>query len=67
MGRIHRYGQRFDCLIFNFVATNTIEGRILDRLLAKLEEIRDALDDDAVLPTKGASPKTAAIAIGSTS
>ena len=21
MGRIHRYGQRFDCLIFNFVAT----------------------------------------------
>ena len=27
MGRIHRYGQRFDCLIFNFVATNTIEGR----------------------------------------
>ena len=28
MGRIHRYGQRFDCLIFNFVATNTIEGRV---------------------------------------
>ena len=27
MGRIHRYGQRKDCLIFNFVATNTIEGR----------------------------------------
>ena len=26
MGRIHRYGQRKDCLIFNFVATNTIEG-----------------------------------------
>ena len=25
MGRIHRYGQRHDCLIFNFVATNTIE------------------------------------------
>ena len=29
MGRIHRYGQRKDCLIFNFVATNTIEGRVL--------------------------------------
>ena len=28
MGRIHRYGQRFDCLIFNFVATNTIEGHV---------------------------------------
>ena len=26
MGRIHRYGQTKDCLIFNFVATNTIEG-----------------------------------------
>jgi len=36
MGRIHRYGQRFDCLIFNFVATNTIEGRVLQRLLHKL-------------------------------
>jgi len=33
MGRIHRYGQRKDCLIFNFVATNTIEGRVLQRLL----------------------------------
>ncbi len=29
MGRIHRYGQRRDCLIFNFVAANTIEGRVL--------------------------------------
>ena len=26
MGRIHRYGQRFDCLIFNFVATNYHRG-----------------------------------------
>ncbi|MFC1826288.1 DEAD/DEAH box helicase, partial [Thermodesulfobacteriota bacterium] len=42
MGRIHRYGQRKDCLIFNFVATNTIEGRVLQRLLDKLQEIRDA-------------------------
>jgi len=33
MGRIHRYGQRKDCLIFNFAATNTIEGRVLQRLL----------------------------------
>ena len=45
MGRIHRYGQRHDCLIFNFVATNTIEGRVLQRLLDKLQEIRNALDD----------------------
>ena len=53
MGRIHRYGQRFDCLIFNFVATNTVEGRVLERLLAKLQEIRDALDDDAVFNVVG--------------
>jgi SNF2 family DNA or RNA helicase len=53
MGRIHRYGQKKDCLIFNFVATNTIEGRILQRLLEKLQEIRDALDDDAVFNVVG--------------
>lgn len=53
MGRIHRYGQLKDCLIFNFVATNTIEGRVLQRLLHKLQEIRDALDDDAVFNVVG--------------
>ena len=53
MGRIHRYGQRLNCLIFNFVATNTIEGRILQRLLDKLQEIRNALDDDAVFNVVG--------------
>jgi superfamily II DNA/RNA helicase len=53
MGRIHRYGQRHDCLIFNFVATNTIEGRVLQRLLEKLQEIPNALDDDAVFNVVG--------------
>ena len=53
MGRIHRYGQLKDCLIFNFVATNTIEGRVLQRLHEKLQEIRDALDDDAVFNVVG--------------
>ena len=53
MGRIHRYGQRQNCLIFNFVATNTIEGRVLQRLLEKLQEIRNALDDDAVFNVVG--------------
>ncbi len=53
MGRIHRYGQQRDCLIFNFVATNTIEGRVLQRLLDKLQEIRNALDDDAVFNVVG--------------
>ena len=53
MGRIHRYGQTEDCLIFNFVATNTIEGRVLQRLLEKLREIRDALDNDSVFNVVG--------------
>ncbi|MGH7057577.1 MAG: helicase-related protein, partial [Acetobacteraceae bacterium] len=53
MGRIHRYGQDKDCLIFNFVATNTVEGRVLQRLLEKLTEIRKALDDDAVFNVVG--------------
>lgn len=53
MGRIHRYGQKKDCLIFNFVASNTIEGNVLQRLLEKLQEIRDALDDDAVFNVVG--------------
>ncbi len=53
MGRIHRYGQEKDCLIFNFVARNTVEGRVLERLLDKLQEIRDALDDDAVFNVVG--------------
>ena len=53
MGRIHRYGQTKDCLIFNFVATNTIEGRVLQKLLEKLQEIRDALDSDSVFNVVG--------------
>ena len=53
MGRIHRYGQRKDCLIFNFAATNTIEGRVLQRLFDRLQEIRNALDDDAVFNVIG--------------
>lgn len=53
MGRIHRYGQPKDCLIFNFVATNTIEGRVLQKLLEKLQEIRDALDNDSVFNVVG--------------
>jgi superfamily II DNA or RNA helicase len=53
MGRIHRYGQKHDCLIFNFVASNTIEGHVLRRLLEKLQEIRNALDDDAVFNVVG--------------
>lgn len=44
MGRIHRYGQEKDCLIFNFVATNTREGRVLAKLFQKIEAIEEDLD-----------------------
>ena len=53
MGRIHRYGQLKDCLIFNFVAVNTREGRVLDKLLHRLAEIKDALGTDKVFDVVG--------------
>ncbi len=53
MGRIHRYGQLKDCLIFNFVAVNTREGRVLDKLLFRLAEIKDELGSDKVFDVIG--------------
>jgi len=46
MGRIHRYGQEKDCLITNFVATNTREGRVLERLFDRISKIEEDLDPD---------------------
>ena len=46
MGRIHRYGQEKDCLIANFVSTNTREGRVLDKLFERIERIERDLDPD---------------------
>jgi superfamily II DNA or RNA helicase len=49
LGRIHRIGQRDDCYAFNFVATEgddgdaIVEGRILERLLQKLETMKASL------------------------
>ncbi|HXG93294.1 MAG TPA: helicase-related protein [Blastocatellia bacterium] len=48
MGRIHRYGQKQDVLVFNMVASNTKEGQVLQRLLQKLDIIRDSMGDDRV-------------------
>jgi superfamily II DNA or RNA helicase len=53
MGRIHRYGQMHDCLIFNFVAANTVEGHVLEKLLERINTIRNALDDDSVFNVVG--------------
>lgn len=44
MGRIHRYGQEKDCLIINFVALNTREGRVLDKLFDRISQIERDLD-----------------------
>ena len=53
MGRIHRYGQTHDCLIFNFVAANTREGRVLQKLLSRLLEIKNELGTDKVFDVIG--------------
>jgi len=53
VGRIHRYGQEKDCLIFNFVAQNTREGRVLRKLLDRLVEIRNDLGSDQVFDVVG--------------
>lgn len=51
LGRIHRIGQTRECHAFNFVAAESdegqpiIEGRILQRLLEKLEQMRAVLAD----------------------
>lgn len=53
IGRIHRYGQEKDVYIFNLVAANTREGRVLARLLDRLEQIRRDLGSDKVFDVIG--------------
>jgi superfamily II DNA or RNA helicase len=53
MGRIHRYGQEHDCVVFNFVALNTREGRVLEMLLTRLRQIREDLESDKVFDVVG--------------
>ncbi len=53
MGRIHRYGQTKEVYIFNLVAADTREGRVLKRLFDKLDEIRQALGSDKVFDVLG--------------
>lgn len=53
MGRIHRYGQEHDCLIYNFAAINTREGRVLQKLFDRLKEIRKELGTDQVFDVVG--------------
>lgn len=44
MGRIHRYGQEKDCLIINFVAISTREGRVMEKLFERIRKIEEDLD-----------------------
>jgi len=53
MGRVHRYGQQHDVHIYNLVAVDTREGRILERLFDKLSHIRDHLGSDRVFDVVG--------------
>ena len=46
MGRIHRYGQEKDCLILNFVASNTREGRVFAKLFERIKAIESDLDPE---------------------
>ena len=43
MGRIHRYKQQKEVMIFNLVAANTREGQVIQRLLIKLETTYEEL------------------------
>ncbi|MGI6209672.1 MAG: helicase-related protein [Anaerolineae bacterium] len=48
MGRIHRYGQQNDVWVYNLVATNTREGAVLEKILTKLDVMREQMGDDRV-------------------
>jgi superfamily II DNA or RNA helicase len=48
MGRIHRYGQKYEVYIYNLVATSTREGMVFHALLDKLERMRKGLGQDRV-------------------
>jgi len=53
MGRIHRYGQQHEVHIYNLVAMDTREGRVLERLFEKLSQIRKQLGSDGVFDVIG--------------
>lgn len=48
MGRIHRYGQQKEVAVFNLVASETREGKVMDTLLKKLDEIKSVFHSDKI-------------------
>ena len=53
MGRVHRYGQRYDVHVYNLVAENTREGKVLQVVLDKLEAMRAQMGSDRVYDVVG--------------
>lgn len=53
MGRVHRYGQTKEVHIYNLVAVDTREGKVLEALFRKLQEIQEALGSDRVFDVVG--------------
>ena len=53
MGRVHRYGQKYEVHIYNLVAEGTREGDVLRLLLEKLEAMRLQLGSDRVYDVVG--------------
>lgn len=53
LGRIHRYGQEYEVFMYNLVAGNTREGRVLEAVLLKLERMRVEMGNDRVFDVIG--------------
>lgn len=53
MGRIHRYGQKYEVNVYNLIAQDTIEGKIFRRLFEKLDEIKKKMGNDRVYDIMG--------------
>ena len=53
MGRIHRYGQKYEVNIHNLIAEGTREGDVLALVLEKLKLMRDQLGSDRVYDVVG--------------
>ncbi len=43
LGRVHRYKQTLPVVMYNIVLKGTIEGKVVEKLIAKLEEIKKTL------------------------
>ncbi len=53
LGRIHRYGQDREVFMYNLVAINTREGRVLEAVFSKLEQMRKEMGSDRVYDIVG--------------